>query len=595
LRQTVPSWGTVFRITPQDDVEIVHEFGDAGDVRIPSGLMQAANGDFYGTTSEGGPANKGTIFRMTAAGAVSVLYAFAGDSIGQYPFDSLIQAPDGSFYGLTRNDYTYSTAFRMSPDGTVALLHRFDQFVGEGLEPRLGFLRAADGNIYGTTSHGGPLGRGAVFAMTPLGEVSVVTAFSAVEDGSTPRVLIRASSGIFYGATLSGGSWNHGAAFALTADGSITWLHSFTIDEGRGITALIQASDGNLYGTTTDNGIGGGGTAFRMTTDGAVTVLHHFIAGDYGFFPTGLIEGIDGNFYGTARSAGPLAYGTVFKMTRDGELTLLHAFAGGAADGAFPEAGLVQTPDGMLYGTTTRGGTLDYGTLFSITTGGSFSLLRSVYSHDGDHSANTMPGLTLANDGNLYGVIPRGNGLDSEIFRLTQDGAFTTLKTLGSDFVPRTPPIQAPDGNLYAPGPPGSVYRLTLNGSFEFPGHSRRARRAPADIDFRRRRISTASTITARSAAARSLRLQMQMPALMTIDTPGPSQRMSHNRSGSKAGRLISHPILQAAPASMPCTCGRFPPAAPHRSSSAWPSTASAGLMSPPRSAAAGSRAPASN
>src|SRR6185503_4999352 len=112
---------------------------------------------------------------------------------------------------------------------------------------------------------------------------------------------------------------------------------------------------------------------FASSAQAAVTLttLHSFTGPD-GANPVGLLQGRDGIFYGTTEFGGTGAgkgNGTILKMLPDGTLTTLHSFAGDD-DGRWPEAGLVQGPDGTLYGTTTWGGLLDLGTMFAITPAG---------------------------------------------------------------------------------------------------------------------------------------------------------------------------------------------------------------------------------
>ena len=126
---------------------------------------------------------------------------------------------------------------------------------------------------------------------------------------------------------------------------------------------LILATDGNLYGTTKQTGEAHRGTLFRMTPSGLLTTLHTFIGGDDGAEPVAaLLQAADGYFYGTTSRGGAFDAGTVFRLAPGGQLNVLHAFAG-SPDGAHPSAALIEAADGSFYGTA-GGGDTGNGTVF---------------------------------------------------------------------------------------------------------------------------------------------------------------------------------------------------------------------------------------
>ena len=149
-------------------------------------------------------------------------------------------------------------------------------------------------------------------------------------------------------------------------------LHEFTgYTSAEGPTApLILASDGNLYGTTKQTGEAHRGTIFRMTPSGVVTTLHSFVGGDGGAEPVApLLQAADGSFYGTTSKGGRLDRGTIFRMSLGGQVDILHAFAA-SPGGQGPASALVQVADGSFYGTTSGGGDTDQGTVFRMTADG---------------------------------------------------------------------------------------------------------------------------------------------------------------------------------------------------------------------------------
>lgn len=348
---------------------LLHTFTGADGQSPFAALLLASDGNFYGTTGTTMSVGPGNVFRVTPAASFTVVHSFNGLD-GAYSAAPLIQARDGNFYGTTTGGQGFGgEVFRMTPAGDVALLHKFAGTDGSG--PEAPVLEANDGNLYGTTSFGGaaPGPGGTLFRLTPDGTFTVLHSLIDGADGSRPKApLIQVNDGNLYGTAYEGGTSKRGTLFRLTSAGTFSVLHTFTggADGGFPWGALIQAADGNLYGTTSVSGGSTfrGGTIFRMTLDGAFSVLHDFTGGDGEAPLAGLIQAADGNFYGTT-SGGVVSLGTVFKMTPAGTVTTLHAFVGGAGDGAVPYAPLVAGRD-ALYGTTTRGGNANVGTVFKI-------------------------------------------------------------------------------------------------------------------------------------------------------------------------------------------------------------------------------------
>ena len=381
---------------PVQSYTILHRFNTdsaAGDGFSPAApLIQGSDGNFYGTTLGGGTANGGTIFKMTANGAVTILHSFGDGSVphdGLEPYAALTKGLDGNFYGTTYaggspGGYNgYGTVFKMTPDGTVTILHAFKDgsVANDGIYPFASLVQGPDGNFYGTTSAGGSTwvslyypGSGTAFQITPQGKMTILHSFydgTVTDDGPRPEEgLVLGPDGNFYGITLgvNGFPLIPGTAFKMTPEGEVTTLHSFgngcVYDDGVSPQKLILGSDGNFYGITSSGGSANVGAFFQLTPQGRVTILHSFADGsvlnDNGN-PKGLVQGSDGNFYGTTDGDPSIEDGTIFKMTSQGTETILHFFNSHVdEDGKNPEGGLIQGVDGNLYGTTFGGG-LDYG------------------------------------------------------------------------------------------------------------------------------------------------------------------------------------------------------------------------------------------
>jgi uncharacterized repeat protein (TIGR03803 family) len=365
----------------------LHNFGSSGtDGQDPvAGLIQGADGNFYGTTQSGDVYPYGTVFKITPSGTTTTLYGFCsstGCTDGLYPLAGL--APfNGNFYGTTSGGGTNNlgTVFEITPGGALTTLHSFD--VSDGEYPDAGLILGANGNLYSTTQQGGAnFYYGSIFEITPGGALTTVLSFDP-EEGEFPiGGLVQATNWSFYGTTQVGGTYDCGRTetlcgtiFEITPGGTLTTLHSFDGTDGYAPVAnLVQGTDGNLYGTTPDGGtntcFGGAnacGTVFKITPSGVLTTLHSFNGTDGAAPQAGLIQATDGNFYGTTSGGGANDDGTIFKITPGGTLTTLYNFD--FTDGEIPVASLIQGTSGNFYGTTSYGGTYQSGTVFSLSVG----------------------------------------------------------------------------------------------------------------------------------------------------------------------------------------------------------------------------------
>ena len=336
-----------------------------------SSLVQATDGIFYATAAAGGPLGLGSIFTVIftsdPSGNVIAAYGvplyswrgvvFNGDQ-GASPQAPLIQAADGNLYGTTYSGgnaptCTYrsgcGTVFRITLSGTLTVLHSFSG--PDGAQPAAGLIQAKDGFFYGTTSAGGSLGLGTVYKMDGSGTVTVLRSLSAA-DGTVPLAgLIQGTDGNFYGTASAGGSsactapvLNNGCGgtvFRVSPAGDFAVLHAFSgADGNEPVAPLTQTSDGYLYGTTWGGGNltcgptfsvqnypyfrqAGCGTVFRVDPSGNFAVIHAFASLDFGMplydgaGPVGgVMQGNDGNLYGTTFYGGTgVTFGSVFRMT----------------------------------------------------------------------------------------------------------------------------------------------------------------------------------------------------------------------------------------------------------------------------------------
>jgi uncharacterized repeat protein (TIGR03803 family) len=339
--------GTIFRITPSGTLTTLYNFCDqspCADGAAPnSRLVQAANGDIYGTTSQGGSGaycpyllGCGTVFEITPSGALTTLYSFCSQSgcvDGQSSFAGLIQASNGDLYGTTFYGGSYDnhgTLFKITPEGSLTTLYSFP---GEcifppcwgGTGPEGVLVQGANGYLYGTTVDGGTTGNGGlgtVFKVTPSGTLTTIYSFCTLTgcpDGDLPIFgLVQGADGYLYGTTAVGGVNGRGTVFQITPSGALTTLYSFCSltgcpDGAPPVGELIQATDGNLYGTTSGGGAGNFGTVFRITPSGDLTTLYSFCPPSQTCAANplaGLLQATNGNLYGTSN-----AFGTVFRLS----------------------------------------------------------------------------------------------------------------------------------------------------------------------------------------------------------------------------------------------------------------------------------------
>ena len=343
-----------------------------------AGLTQTKDGNFYGTALSGGANGDGTVFRMTTNGIVSLVHGFNYSTDGAVPYAALTLGANGSLYGVNYlgGSSGYGTLFRMTTNGVTTTLASLN-YTTSGGYPVAGMVQGRDGSFYGPTLEGGLSGYGTLFRVTSANSFSTLRSFNGDNGENCSSLLLQGADGNFYGTAEYGGTnggW--GTVFRTTPAGVITPLVSFGyVNGGIPVAGLVQDTDGTFYGTTYYGGTNGVGTVFKMTADGALTSLYSFSGGTDGSNPFGgLILSRDGNLYGTTESGGNYSSGTVFRMSPDGTLVTLAHFDD--FQGANPEGILVQGADGNLYGTTPNGGQANEGVIFRLSINSPLQITR---------------------------------------------------------------------------------------------------------------------------------------------------------------------------------------------------------------------------
>lgn len=267
-------YGTVFKITPTGALTTLHSFSLSDGAYPIAGVVQATDGNFYGTTFFGGsdqidcPTGCGTVFRITPSGILTTLHSFAWTD-GAFPFTGqLVQATDGNLYGTTNAGGSSQvgcfpacgTVFKINRAGTLTTLYSFCSQIGclDGEEPFAGLVQATNGKFYGTTSGGGDNaidcafigignGCGTVFEITPGGRLTTLHSFDYA-DGLNPTAgLVQGTDGSFYGTTSDGGANGNGTVFRLSV-GIVPFVETEPRSGTPGTDVIILGN--NLTGTT---------------------------------------------------------------------------------------------------------------------------------------------------------------------------------------------------------------------------------------------------------------------------------------------------------------------------------------------------------
>jgi uncharacterized repeat protein (TIGR03803 family) len=336
-----------------------------------SSLIQGKDGNFYGTTPSGGAHDAGTVFRLTPAGEATVLWSFGAGTDGNNPYSTLLEARDGNLYGTTTGGGAFSqgTVFRITPSGEETVFWSCREG-WTGTSPVGGLLEGSDGNLYGVTSSGGNFNTGTIFRLTPSGYQTGFLLFSTKNGGSfgtDTGGLMQDTDGNLYALAALGGGYGAGAVVKLTVrpDGPLVTYTPFGTPVANGAQPVgntILASDGNFYGVTLGGGTAGLGTVFRLTPSGALTTLYSFqgSASDGSHPSASLIQANDGYLYGVTSEGGAAGVGALFRVSLAGEEAVVHSFSD------TPAGGLMQGSDGGLYGMTSRGGISGNGTVFQL-------------------------------------------------------------------------------------------------------------------------------------------------------------------------------------------------------------------------------------
>jgi uncharacterized repeat protein (TIGR03803 family) len=353
--------------------KVLHYFDLAGGVGTgyPFGLVADPKGNLYGTAA-GGAYGLGEVYKLDPSHVESRLYSFPGTSEGANPNGPLTLDGHGNLYGTTAyggGEVNDGTLFKIDTAGFFTTLYRFGP-LGVAL-PTAPVVIDALGNIYGSTYWGPGLSDrhalGTIYKFDTSGNATILSRFYSNYTGVNPSGLLVDAAGNFYGTafTGTGGFYGNSAViFKVDSSGNETILHHFPNSFGFG--PILLDSNGNIYGTSGVGGTNNVGILYKVDPAGNKTVLYNFSSS----VPEFNLSFIDksGNLFGESANA-------IFEFDTTGQLTTLYNFpsSGSACPNGIQLSGLIQGPDGNLYGTASSGGigpmscTQGYGTVFELS------------------------------------------------------------------------------------------------------------------------------------------------------------------------------------------------------------------------------------
>jgi uncharacterized repeat protein (TIGR03803 family) len=313
---------------------------------FPNLIAQGQDGSLYSTMPSSYPGDGTTVVAPPIGGIVTVTHYFEGtDGFG--PNSGLTLGMDGNLYGTTyiHSSSAYGTVFQVTPAGAVTVLYGFGNLT-DGAYPWAPPIQASDGNLYGVTQGTTPV---AYKITMPAATYSVLANLPA----ASVAPLVVGSDGNFYGTTIAGGKFNAGTVFQLTRKGVLKIIYSFGTAANDGATPnapVMLGADNKLYGTTYWGGANGLGTVFQVTNAGVCKILHSFDGTDGSHPSSGLVQGSDSFLYGATIAGGGLGDGAFFKVNTKGTTySVLHNFDGKPSGGS-PASTVHLHTNGTIYG-----------------------------------------------------------------------------------------------------------------------------------------------------------------------------------------------------------------------------------------------------
>lgn len=450
--------GVIFSFDPSSSIFTkLKDLSNLNGYNPTGNLIQATNGKLYGMTSQGGTNDAGVIFSFDPVSNVYTKLKDLEDTIGAVPNGSLLQANDGKLYGVTNSGGNNgSNGVIFSFDLSSSKYSKLKEFDGtNGSNPYGSLVQSVSGVLYGMTSTGGSSNNGVIFSFDPSSLTYTKLRDFNNQDGNYPYgSLIQATNGKLYGMTSGGGSKDKGVIFSFDLSSlSYTKVKEFdsSSDGGNPGGSLLQLKNGKLYGLATYSESTGSVIFSLEPVSGAYTKLKDIASNETGSNIAGsLLFASNGQLFGTTSLGGSNGVGVIFSLdTSSFAYKKLKDFD--YINGVNPNGTLIQASDGLMYGMTQGGGTAGNGTIFSFNP--SSSILSKI--KDFENSIGTKPtgGLIQASDGKLYGMTRKGGSKNYGVIFSFDPGSSVYKKLKDFDYTNGGYPvgslIQGKDKKLY--------------------------------------------------------------------------------------------------------------------------------------------------
>ncbi len=433
-------FGTIYKTTLSGDINVLVRFtgtsGPAKGRKPDAGVVSDSSGALWGTTSAGGAADLGTVFKVDLnTGALTTLVEFNGTN-GSTPEAELVSDGNGFFWGTTYTGGALDNGTIFKINTHTGTFTTFAEFTGtsgalKGSAPFAALVNDGNGYLWGATTAGGGANCGTIFKIN-----SSTGAFTTVTELiGTSAALVSDGNGFFWGTTFSGGANNSGTIFKIDANtGAVTTVFEFDNTNGGGPRGkLLSDGNGSFWGTTSNSF--NPGTVFKYNIATGILTVPIVFGIFSGQAPlSGLISDGNGSFWGTT-STGFYISGSIFKLNaQTGALTAEFPLRP-KPNGDNPAAGLVSDGNGFLWGTGnpySQARNEPYGTAFKVnpSTGALVGVVKFAYPNTAD---GLFPGAPLYNDGNgfLWGTTSQGGDPSlgyGTVFKLeASTGVLTTL------------------------------------------------------------------------------------------------------------------------------------------------------------------------
>lgn len=470
--------GTIFRITPAGIFTALHDFTGSNGARPAGGLFLHSNGLLYGTTEFGGAEGFGTAFSLSTAvtPAFTLIRSFA-DLFGSQPVGELVAADATTLLGTvaTGGSAGWGGIYKLTTAGAFTMLASFtgESGIAPGASPRAGLAPDGSGFFHGVTSAGGPGNLGTVFKINAAGTYSVTARLSPPTGWMPSGAPVANGSGGWFFPLAAGGSEGGGTLASWSPGGGLSVAEAFGGTTGSTPDGALLLKAGAYYGVTSQGAASGRGAAYRYQPGIGLSLVNAFTSTG-GALPQGaLIDGSDGALCGVGREGGTSARGTVYKVTTAGVRTRIVSFTGstGAAPGSSPRGPLVLSANQNYYGITARGGSTDNGVLFKISPLGTYTALVQFSSNGPRLPAG---GLVMGTDGFIYGTCSSGGTADAgALIRLNPADDTWSVAASFDGTIAASPGgglHAAADGSIlgFATGPGnGAVFRYTTAGGLQ--------------------------------------------------------------------------------------------------------------------------------